>query len=243
MATTAVYLDRSLSSVYLLWYLLKNTTEDVVAYQFNLPRRKLASRFAIAPSTADSTKIDSIAEILQTVRSFTYRKLDISSYDPKWTSIPDFELIHQASITSTNSKIDLPYTADTINHQHATLMKKAHTKVLSLEPVKPATLRYSLTDASKSHIDAVIELPSELLSLVDDSLEAISVSLRQKAISDGKTRDQIFNAELTIYSGTHSRYGVENDGNWFVDGDSLFGLVLGKKNTLIEHPYYAYLTK
>ena len=242
MATTAVYLDRSLSSVYLLWYLLKNTAEDVVAYQFNLPRRaSVAARYATAPSAADSTKIDSIARSLQSVRSFTYEKLDISIYDPRWTSIPEFELIHQASITSTNSKIDLPYTADTINHHDATLMKMAHTKVLSVEPVKPASLRYSLTDASKSHIDAVIELPSDILSLVDNSLEAISVSSRQKAMSDGKTREQIFNIELTIYSGTHPRYGVDPDGSWFVDGDSLFGLVVWK-TILTNHPYYTYLT-
>ena len=241
MATTAVYLDRSLSSVYLLWYLLKNTAEDVVAYQFNLPRRKLASRFAIAPNVEDSTKIDSIAQSLQSVRSFTYEKLDISIYDPMWTSIPDFELIHQASITSTINKVALPYTVE-MKDPSSTLMLKAHAAVFDKEQRAGLSMVYPLVTASKGLIDATIETPAAVLANVNDSLWGISVAKRKDLLASGKTRSEIFAAESSIYDGSHPRYGVEPDGTWFVDGDSLFGIVVGK-TFLTNHPYYSYLTK
>lgn len=242
MATTAVYLDRSLTSVYLLWYLLKNTAEDVVAYQFNLPRRTLASRFAIAPSGADSTKIDNIAQSLQSVRSFTYEKLDISIYDPMWTSIPDFELIHKASITSTINKVALPYTVE-MKDPSSTLMLKANAAVFNKEQRAGLSMVYPLVTASKNLIDATIETPADVLAEVDDPLGGISVAKRKDLLASGKTRSEIFAVESSIYDGTHPRYGVEPDGTWFVDGDSLFGIVVVGKTFLTNHPYYSYLTK
>ena len=245
MATTAVYLDRRLTSVYLLWYLLKNTAEDVVAYQFNLPRRTLASDYAIAPSGADSTKIDSIAQSLQSVRSFTYEKLDISSYEPRWTSIPDFELIHKASITSTINKVALPYTVE-MKDISSTQMLKAHAAVLNKEQRAGLSMVYPLVTASKGLIDATIETPAAVLAEVEleDPLVIISVAKRKDLLASGKTRSEIFAAESSIYSGSHPRYGVEPDGTWFVDGDSLFGVVVGPKTTFLAgYPYYSYLTK
>ena len=242
MATTAVYLDRSLSSVYLLWYLLKNTADDIVAYQFNLPRRTLASNYAIAPSAADSAKIDSIAQSLQSVRSFTYEKLDISTYHPKWTSIPDFELIHQASITSTINKVALPYTVE-MKDPSSTQMLKAHAAVFDKEQRAGLSMVYPLVTASKGLIDATIETPAAVLAEVDDPLVIISVAKRKDLLVSGKTRSEIFAAEASIYDGTHPRHGVESDGTWFVDGDSLFGIVVGRKSFLANYPYYLYLTK
>lgn len=245
MATTAVYLNRSLTSVYLLWYLLKNTTDDVVAYQFNLPRRKLNQRYAISPDAVDSTKIDSIAQSLQSVRSFTYEKLDISTYDPKWTSIPDFELIHQASITSTINKVALPYTVE-MKDFPSTQMLKAHAAVFNKEQRAGLSMVYPLVTASKGLIDATIETPADVLAEVEleDPLVIISVAKRKDLLASGKTRSEIFAAEASIYDGTHPRYGVEPDGTWFVDGDSVFGVVVGPKTTfLADYPYYSYLTK
>jgi hypothetical protein len=242
MATTAVYLDRSLSSVYLLWYLLKNTADDIVAYQFNLPRRMLASRFAIAPSPADSTKIDSIAQSLQSVRSFTYEKLDISTYDPKWTSIHEFELIHQASITSMINNVALPYTVE-MKDFPSTQMLKANAAVFNKEKRAGLSMVYPLVTASKGLIDATIETPADVLVNVLDTVKEISISKRKKLLESGMTRSEIFAAESLIYDGTHSRYGVDSDGTWFVDGDSLFGIVVGRKSFLADYPYYSYLTK
>ena len=243
MATTAVYLDRSLTSVYLLWYLLKNTADDIVAYQFNLPRRKLNQRFAISPDAVDSTKIDSIAQSLQSVRSFTYEKLDISSYEPRWTSIPDFELIHKASITSTINKVALPHTVE-MKDLSSTQLLKAHAAVFNKEKRAGLSMVYPLVTASKGLIDATIETPAAVLANVKDSLGGISFTKRKDLLASGKTRSEIFAIESSIYDGTHPRYGVEPDGTWFVDGDSLFGVVLGPKTTfLADYPYYLYLTK
>ena len=242
MATTAVYLDRSLSSVYLLWYLLKNTTEDVVAYQFNLPRRPRRGRFAITPSVDDVAKIDTIAQTLQSVRPFTYEKLDISSYEPKWTSISDFELIHKASITSTINKVALPYTVE-MKDISSTQRIKANAAVFDKEQREGLSVVYPLVTASKGLIDATIETPADVLANVLDTVKEISISKRKKLLESGMTRSEIFAAESLIYDGTHSRYGVDSDGTWFVDGDSLFGIVVGRKSFLVIYPYYGYLIK
>ena len=123
------------------------------------------------------------------------------------------------------------------------LIIKAHTAVYNKEKREGLSISYPLIDASKGLIDAVIDLPSTIISLLDDSTDLVSISKRQSLLASGNTRNDIFSRESSIYDGTHPRYGIERDGRWFVDGDSMFGTIIGNRPFFELHPYYNYLVK
>jgi hypothetical protein len=244
--TTAVYLDRSLSSVYLLWYILKNTSENIIAYNLHLPRRELNKRFSVSRTMEDKDIIDSIANDLNSVRKFTYQTITLDTYDPKWAGIQSLELINIASSVTGINIISMSDTADMLDKSSVDLraMNRAVFDKLNTTEI---TLAYPLMSADKGLIDACIELPSSVITKLDQEVaNPISISTRKAALSSGVSRETLFNVEKSIFDGTHARYGVENDGNWFVDGDKYYGVVLGANtspNVIINHPYFKYLIK
>lgn len=242
---TAVYLDRSvLESVYLLWHLLTNTEEEIISYMMHLPGRTTRTNLASLPSADHKSKTAQIADKLKTIRAFTSETLTIANYDPAWTSINSLELIHKASSTNSITTISLPDTADTVGDPSSILLRKANATIFNLEKRAGTSLNYPLTTASKGMAHATASMPLDILDLVDDSKDLLTIAERKNILAAGSSVASLFAIEKSLYDETHARYGLDSDATWFIDSDWILGSISGRsrKSFLKQYPYYKYIT-
>jgi len=230
---TAVYLKPTLESVYLLWHLLTNTSDVVVAYYFYLPYRTVNNKYSTAPTVSDKDTVNQIVTKLQSIRSFTFEILDLSNYVPKWVSVNNFELIRKAS-TEAVDQIAFPDMVEDVDLGSIHL-KTASSKVLEKEG-SVGTLVYPLQNLGR--VDAVSNMPADILDLLSDP----TIEIRQTMLGSGIAKADIISRETSFRNGTHARSSVESDGCWYVDRDEYFGLVVSDKPLLTVHPYFTYLT-
>jgi len=236
MANIITYLDSSLKSVYNLWMTLNGSSDSVSCFYFHLPYRVKEQRFALEPSTDSKNAAQNIATWLNTnVRSFDYQVLTIENYDPEWTSVPDLECIKKASEGSYDS-IYLPHTIEDEDTNNIQL--RAAAASVRIQYASGGTVTYPLRNANLGYVDAVINLPADVLAMVNDPF----TTARKNMLDAGSTRDQIIALETQFRLGQGDYAAIEDNGEWFIDSHPQFGSYISPAPFLSTHPYYKYLT-
>ena len=254
MATVATFLKPNLKSTYNLWKLL-SAGDTVTCYYLYLPKRAANEDYAVSASVVGDTignryngrtKKDAAQAIAtwlnDNVATFTYTVLTLSDFDPAWCGSPDLELIHKASEGSFD-KVALYHTAEDFDEDHIQ-RRKAAAKIFAEEYDFGATqLVYPLLDANLGNVNAVQDLPADLLALINDPW----ISVRQAYVSGGTSNNEVIAIEKSLHQANNATYcGKEDDGCWFVDGHPQFGSYIECSKTgynfLTIHPYFKYLT-
>jgi len=236
MANIITYLEPNLKSTYNLWKALNGTSDVVTCAYFHLPYRTSGQRFASEPSIDKKNAAQNIANWIQTnVRSFTYSVVTLDNYDPAWTSVPDLECIKYASEGSYD-KIYLPHAEEDVDTNHTQLRSCA--SAVRSEYTTGGTLTYPLRDAQLGSVDAVQQLPADLLALVTDSF----VTARKNMLAAGSSRADIIALETQFRLGQGDYAAIEDNGEWFIDSHPQFGSYISPIPFLKTHPYYKYLT-
>ena len=230
------YLDSSLRSVYNLWMTLNRSSDSVVScFYFHLPYRVKGQRFALEPSTDRKNAAQNIATWMNTnVRSFVYQVLTIENYAPEWTSVPDLECIKKASEGSYDS-IYLPHTIDDEDTNNIQL--RAAAASVRIHYASGGTVTYPLRNTNLGCVDAVMNLPADVLAMVDDPF----ITARKTMLAAGSTRDEIIALETQFRKGEGDYAAIEDNGEWFIDSHPQFGSYISSAPFLVSHPYYKYL--
>lgn len=236
MATVVTYLKPNLKSTYNLWRLLENDT--VTCCYFDLPKRSYGNRYATAPIESDKTKAQSIVDWLKTNRAdFTYNVLNVDNYGPMWSASPDLEILEYASLGSFD-KISIPHLVEDLDVDHVdrrTIVNNVFTNEYDFTATQ---LSYDLMTNSLGNVNAVQDLPDDLLTLINDPW----TSLRKQMIDDGMSVADIIQLEKNFRLGTDDNSEVELDGRWFVENHSTYGDYIEsdavKYPILSIHPYY-----
>ena len=244
---TAILLDSTLKSVHLAHHILSNTTDEVIACYFRLPRRNIKNRYSVVPTEQLSDKVNSIVDKLQSIRNFQFVPLDVENYEIKWTAIPFLELVHYSRTTPGIDKICFSYTKEMIGDNTIDI-KDAIAAVYEAESVNAISspvISYPMVVSNKGMVDAVIDLPEDILTLIFENELTLGgmIQKRKQLLNAGHTRDELFERERSFWNKTHPRYGVETDGSWFIDNDELYGTLVSTQNFRRDYPYYEYLLK
>jgi len=236
-------INPELNSIYLLWWVLTYTTDEVTAYCVHLPTPSMylqgsrhegpppspSNLYATAPREDIKVKTDSIVSYLKSnVRNFVYETLTMENYDAKWSSVSQFEVIEKAKSTGLFDKV---YQANTRESFCEYRSKPVYEKIAIGFPVECPISSLTLAEACNA-------LPDDLLSLSTDRF----VAARKKMFSDGMSIDEISAKELSIYNRIYQNPGA----SWAPWVDKYFGNLSRKefeKPFEITHPYYAYLIK
>ena len=254
---TVVTLNPTLESVYLLWYVLSNTPDDVTALHFHLPQPKNSQRSAKMPLESES--IDTLAisaQMRDSTRAFEYKEITIDDYIPAYGSVDSLELIYYtatkiaAGQPNGSVRVMFPDMIEDVDDGSRQL-RSAHNAVLAKYPDISGFCPFIDTAAPRGRANAVDALPSNLLKFITsdptiairtriigepvDSPDATASAARIERINN------LIALETSFRDGTHPRAGVESDGRWFVDGDKDFGHVMGPSVLLHDHPYFKHL--
>jgi hypothetical protein len=225
--TTVISLSGGINGAYNLWNTAKSSNVDIIAVNVDLPysgAEDIHGNFYFGGNTSAAAAISSWVN--DNIRPVTFVTLSLNNYDPEYSGIGSLEVVNYSlSLANTNSII-LPDGLEN-NNFNGTSIRNAVSKISNGKEI------YPLLSNNKSCLNAISEMPPELLAICNKNKFYTGIQkLKSANVSDSEIITKINNIQDDKDINNFKDFDF-----WFYE-DADFGNILLGRHLYNVYPHF-----